>query len=106
MFKTLASAALAAAAAFAAVPASAEAPTKIMVSYADLDLASAGGSAALEGRIKQAARHICGSEQAPGLVEAEMVRKCRADVISSARPQLSAALSRGGTGTVVVAASR
>ena len=103
MIKTL----VLAAAAFAAVPAFAqEAPITMLVPYGDLNLASADGSATLQARVKSAARKICGVAQAPGLAEIIAVQTCRASVLESARPQMTAALSRGGSGSVVVAASR
>jgi UrcA family protein len=103
MIKTL----VLAAAAFAAVPAFAQdAKTSILVPFGDLNLASAEGSAALDARVKAASRKICGVAQAPGLTEMLALQSCRASVLESARPQMTAALSRGGSGSVIVAASR
>jgi len=104
MIKTL----VLSAAALAAVPAAAKdaAAPKVLVPYADLDLASANGAAALETRVKRAARKVCGVTQAPGFREANYVRLCRARALSAARPQMTAALGRGGSATVAVAASR
>lgn len=107
MIKMLVQVALATAA-FAAAPAIAQnADTREeSVYYGDLNLASQQGAAALEGRVKAAARRICGVEQAPGLAEHMGIRTCRAEVLAGARPQMSAALARQGSGSVVVAASR
>jgi UrcA family protein len=103
MIKTL----VLAAAAFAAVPALAqEAPTSVSVAYGDLNLSSPHGAAVLKARVKAAARQICGVAQAPGLTEAMAVSACRTSVLSSAEPQMNLAMNRGGSGSVVIAASR
>ena len=97
--------------AFAALPASAQPAAEpdayvVFVPYGDLNLASAAGAATLEARIKAVANRVCGVEQAPGLAETDRVQDCRANVLDSARPQISQALAMGGTGSVALAASR
>ena len=110
--KTLLPLALAAAAAFAASPAGAhtieisdDGQYRISVPYGDLNLATPAGARALEGRLKAAARSVCGAPTAQGFVEARAVGKCRRDIMTVAGPQMTLALNRG-KGSIALAARR
>jgi UrcA family protein len=79
----------------------------MFVPYGDLNLASEEGSKTLERRMKAAAHQVCGSAQAPGLVEIEAVGDCRDRVFAAARPKMELALAGGQKGgSIVMAASK
>ena len=91
-----------------AEPASGE--TQTYVSYvktADLDLSSKRGQRALDRRVAQAAREVCGIPSDVDLVGQNKARECRADAVAKAtgeRDALLAAAKRGGA--VAITASR
>ena len=64
-----------------------EARTRI-VSYADLNLASAAGRARLESRIERAVRAVCGSPIVWELRSFDRVQECRAEARADAAAQL------------------
>ena len=110
--KTLLPLALAAAITFAASPAGArtveisdDGQYKVSVPYGDLNLATPAGVRKLEGRLKAAARSVCGAPTAPGFAEARAIGDCRRDVLDAARPQMMLALN-GVKGSIALAASR
>lgn len=103
---------LALAAAFAASPAGAhtikisdDGRYRISVPYGDLNLATPAGARALEGRLKAAARSLCGAPTAQGFAEARAVGDCRRNVMDVARPQMTLALNRG-KGSIAIAGGR
>ena len=57
----------------------------VRISYADLNIATAEGRAALQSRVAGAARSICGSYFPADLEMAVLVKACRSDAIASAR---------------------
>lgn len=67
---------------------------RVDVSYADLNLASPAGRAALEMRVTRAARRVCGAAAATDLRAAMAARKCVTVAQSTARPQIDLALAR------------
>ena len=81
----------------AAVPAVAQAPEGIEVSYADLNLASTAGRQVLDRRIAGAAEQLCGKFSPVDLSFAEAVQACRAETIALTQPQRNAAIGLGGT---------
>ena len=95
-----------------AAPALAEtsAATQTYVSYvktADLNLASEGGQRALERRLAQAAREVCGVPSDSDLVGQNNARECRDEAVARATTggdELLAAAKRGAV--VAVVASR
>lgn len=95
-----------------AAPALAETPsaTQTHVSYvktADLDLASEGGKRALDRRLAQAAREVCGNPSDADLVGQNKARECRDQAIAQASPERDQLLASANRGTVIaVAASR
>lgn len=103
MIKTFANLAIVAAALVSTAPAVAQ---SVVVPYGDLNLASAAGAETLEKRLKVAAIRVCGFEQAPGLAETLSVKKCRAGVLDTARPQVSQAIAMRSAGSISVTASR
>ena len=104
--------ALITAGAIKAVPAHAEpvTATQTYVSYvqtSDLNLSSQDGQRALDRRLAQAAREVCGIPSDADLVGQNKARTCRADAIArtgSEREELLAAANRGAV--VAITASR
>ena len=89
--------------AFAAPAAAAEEVT-VVVSFADLNLASPAGRETLEGRIAAAVTHVCG-KPAPGSPQSfKVVKDCRSDAMEDAMKQLEAKIA--GLPPVAVAAAR
>ncbi|WBX82953.1 UrcA family protein [Sphingosinicella microcystinivorans] len=72
-----------------------------VVSYGDLDLATADGRRALDSRIRIAVRSACGTASAADLVGKREVRRCRetarADIAPVSERILTAALEGGPT---------
>lgn len=91
--KTLASIAVVAAATVAAVPAQAEHEKAQLVHYGDLNLADSAGIAALQDRIRLAARRVCGAPEGPVLPEFQRVNNCRRIAYEKAIPQIQLALA-------------
>ena len=91
-----------------AEPATAEARTYVSyVQTSDLNLASQSGQRALDHRLAQAAREVCGTPSDSDLVGLNKARDCRADAIARAgseREELLAAANRGAI--VAITASR
>ena len=111
--KKIVNLAIAAAAAFAALPVAAQTVQisedgsyRATVHYGDLNLASAAGRRTLEGRIEAAADKICGFAQAPTLSAFQEVQDCRNSIKSAARPQMELAAGGRGNGSIAIAASR
>ena len=105
--------ALITAGALKAAPALAEpvtADARTYVSYvqtSDLNLSSQDGQRALDRRLAQAAREVCGIPSDADLVGQNKARTCRADAIArtgSEREELLAAANRGAV--VAITASR
>ena len=101
-----------AAAAFASLPAGAhtvqisdDGRYRLSVPYGDLNLATPAGARKLEGRLKAAARSVCGAPTALGFVEAQAIGDCRRNVLEAARPQMTLALNRG-KGSIALAGGR
>ena len=81
----------------AAAPALAQLPAGIAVSYADLNLASQSGRAALDARIAGAAERLCGFARPVELSWAADVAECQAETIALTQPQRNAAVGLSGT---------
>jgi len=101
--------ALAATATFVAAPAFAQDTRSAEVHYADLNLASADGAAALKGRIGRAADKVCGVSSQLSLHSAASAKNCSKLAVAKAMPQVELALAKAGTqlaesGRVTVAA--
>ncbi len=65
------------------------------VSYADLDLGSEAGRAALNARVKSAASRLCLQSGRQPLAEWVERKRCFAHAIASAEPQVAAAIADG-----------
>jgi UrcA family protein len=95
-----------------AVPALAETPAaeQTYVSYvktADLNLASERGQQALDRRLAQAAREVCGVPSDSDLVGQNKVRECRKDAIENVGSKRDAMLAAARRGAVIaITASR
>lgn len=70
--------------AFTATPALAETPTiaTSTVQTADLDLSSAKGQRALDHRLSQAVKEVCGSASDSDIAGKNEVRRCRAETLA------------------------
>jgi UrcA family protein len=85
----------AAAAAFVSAPASSqEAPSNIVVHYADLDLATRAGAATLDRRISAAVRWACGPTSDVDPAGKNRARGCRKEIASLVRERALAATTR------------
>lgn len=95
-----------------AVPALAETPAveQTYVSYvktADLNLTSERGQQALDRRLAQAAREVCGVPSESDLVGQNKVRECRDEAIQRAAAEREALLAAANRGAVIaITASR
>ena len=79
----------------AASPAAAQSTSSVLVSYADLNLASTAGREILDRRIANAAGQLCGAYTAVDLTWAAAVLDCREQTIADTQPQRDAALRHG-----------
>ena len=68
-------------------------PAGYRVVVADLDLQSASGVEALYGRLRTAAREVCGFDQAHGYADRRQARRC----VSATLDAVVAELRRGGS---------
>ena len=93
------------AAAIKAAPAIAEPVTPaINVSFvhtADLDLSTSTGQRALDARLANAAREVCGTAADVDLEGRNDVRKCRTDVLARANGQRDQLLAAAGRGAAI-----
>ena len=81
------------AAAIAATPAAASQGDR-RVSYADLDLASPAGVAALDQRLERAVRQVCGSPWPVDLRGRRDIERCRAETRATVQARRSDALAQ------------
>ena len=72
------------------------------VRYADLDLASAAGQAALDQRVRRAATHVCGG-QSRELREQGLINSCRDIAIAAVASQRELAVANARRGAQVAA---
>ena len=68
-----------------------------IVDTADLDLSTNAGKRALDRRLTNAAREVCGSASDVDLEGKNEVRQCRADVLAKARAESAQLAHRGST---------
>lgn len=77
------------------------------VKTADLNLGSEGGQRALDRRLAQAAREVCGTPSTSDLVGQNKVRDCRDEAVSRAATEREALLAAAQRGAVIaITASR
>jgi UrcA family protein len=89
-----------------ATPASAEVPAApdvnvSLVRTADLDLSTARGQRALEQRLAQAAREVCGEASNVDVGGKNDVRKCRDATLAQARGQRDQLLAAANRGAII-----
>lgn len=100
MFKrplaALAAAAVTAAAIALTTPVHAAQPAEdsVAVSYGDLDLSTADGSARFERRVRNAARSLCGSAQLQPINMARQVSACQQSAIANAKADAEIAMAK------------
>jgi UrcA family protein len=93
----------------AAAPAAAQAPIsaeRIVVSYADLDLASPAGIATLNRRILTAVQIACGPTSDADLHGANLAHQCRSRNFQQAAAQTRRAIASAQQGGAIVLAGR
>ena len=69
----------------------------IRVGYADLNLATSDGQAALDARVRSAARQLCIDRGVIGVWHKMKSRKCLTEALADARPQIRQAVADFGT---------
>lgn len=97
---------VAAAAAFAAMPAQADlgAPRSVAVSYSDLDLKTATGQDQLKKRIAYAAEVVCGSADTLSYYSKKSIAGCRDRAVAGAQQGMVEVFAQAGS-TIRVAAN-
>jgi UrcA family protein len=73
-----------------------------LVSYADLNLASQQGAETLRGRIREAAKDVCGLAGAAALPEIQFNRGCVAGAVALAQPGYDQAVASARHGIITV----
>lgn len=101
-FATLAAAATLATVGIAGTAQAAPAGRQMMVSFADLDLASSAGAAELDRRIGRAARLVCATSER-GAAAATTEYQCRSAALNAAAPQMQTALATARSGNAYAA---
>jgi UrcA family protein len=76
------------------------------VQTADLDLSTSAGQRALDIRLANAARDVCGTASDVDLQGKNEVRKCRIEVLAKANAQRGQLLAAAGRGAVIQIAAR
>ncbi len=76
-------------------------PVITTISYGDLNLDSAAGRAALQGRVKVAANRICQDLAVTPIADVIAVTDCRASMVSSAMRQVGRTALRSPKGTLL-----
>jgi len=77
----------------------------MVVSYADLNLASEAGTQVLQRRITSAAETLCGYQETRQFALVTATKGCRKDAIEGSRTAYEAAVASAKHGTVVVGAA-
>jgi UrcA family protein len=92
--------------AFSATPALAKSPEFITstVQTADLDLSSSAGQRALDHRLSQAAKEVCGVASDADLEGKNDVRKCRAETLASVANERDQRIAAASSQPIKVAA--
>ena len=92
--------------AFTATPALAETPViaTSTVQTADLDLSTAKGQQALEHRLQQAVKEVCGSASDVDVAGKNDVRRCRAETLANLSSEREQRISRASGEPIQVAA--
>ena len=76
------------------------------VSYADLDLASPAGQAALDRRIENAVRHVCGTAFPIDLQSQRDVRRCRSETRADVQAQRNDAFAQAQNNRIQLSSRR
>ena len=92
--------------AFTATPALAEAPAiaTSTVQTADLDLSTAKGQQALQHRLSQAVKEVCGNASDADVAGKNDVRRCRAETLASLSSERDQRIARASGDPIQVAA--
>ncbi len=101
MLRLIAAAAATLMIAAAAMPASAQNTVEVHVSFADLNLATTAGRAALTGRVKRAVEEVCGSTNEVSFESARIVQKCQEDTSKGVAASVKAAVAQSSTTTLM-----
>lgn len=92
--------------AFTATPALAEAPViaTSTVQTADLDLSSKAGQRALDRRLSQAAKEVCGAASVVDIAGKNEVRRCRAETLGQLASERNERVAKASGEPIEVAA--
>lgn len=92
--------------AFTATPALAEQPVPVssIVQVADLDLSTGKGQRALDHRLTQAVREVCGTASPSDLAGQNRVRNCRVDTLASLSAEREQRIAEASAQPIKVAA--
>ena len=92
--------------AFTATPAFAEAPVQVQstVQTADLDLSTARGQRALDLRLTQAVKQVCGTASDADIEGKNEVRRCRAETLARLASERDERIARASNAPIEVAA--
>jgi UrcA family protein len=92
--------------AFSATPALAEPPViaTTIVQTADLDLSSQAGQRALDQRLAQAAKEVCGTASDVDIAGKNDVRHCRVETLASLSAERDQRIANASGGPIMVAA--
>lgn len=92
--------------AFTATPALAEAPAiaTSTVQTADLDLSTANGQRALDQRLNQAVREVCGVASDADIEGKNDIRRCRVDTLAQLASERDQRIARANGAPIEVAA--
>lgn len=77
-----------------------------VVSYADLDLTTPAGQAALDRRLHNAIKQVCGSAFPHDLMSRNQVRRCRSQTLADVQAQRNDALAQARNQAVQLAANQ
>lgn len=84
----------------------APAPTRVVVSAADLDLASAAGQRALDRRLARGVIEACGTASTIDLAGSNDIRRCRDDISARIAADRDRLVQLASKGSDIVLASR
>jgi len=92
--------------AFTATPAFAEQPARVssIVQVADLDLSTAKGQRALDRRLHQAVKDVCGIASPSDLAGQNRVRDCRVDTLAGLTAEREQRIASASSSPIQIAA--
>lgn len=77
----------------------------VVVSYGDLNLSSPAAVKTLDGRIKSAARDLCGTNGSRDMIGNQLESSCNSAAVASAKPAFDAAVRAARAKVTVIGAA-